>query len=322
MEIVAVQTGGDVSKDHVVVCVTGRKPFTVANREEDLRVAAEGLPRPCLVHMERSGGYERLPARIFRKAGIDVRLHNPLKARRLAQAVGATAKTDPVDAKGLAQTGSLLPFFPEKSADRQALADLSRAIQSIKKTIGQYKKRRSMPELDADAKKGYDAVVDALTRQMRTLDKDFVKRVNASAWAERYRIIMSVPDVGPVTARIALCELPENVAHATEAQICSYGGLAPIDDSSGRHTGPARIGHGNMRLKGGMYMSAITAIGHQTWAKDLYARLRAKGRTHQQGIVAIMRRQLIRIVAVVKRGTVWQKEPPANAKCPKTVAVP
>jgi transposase len=314
MDIVTVQVGGDVAKDQIVVCVQGGKPFKVRNTEEALRAAAESLPRPCIVHLERSGGYERLMARVFGESGIQVRLHNPLKARRLAQAVGATAKTDPVDAKGLAETGTLLPVSPVKSAERQKLADLSRAIQTIKKTIGQYKKRRSMPELDQTAKSAYKKVIEGLTREVKTLETAFVKKVKASSLAERYRIIKSIPDVGPVTARISLCELPENVATTTAARVSSFCGLAPIDDSSGKHTGPARIGHGNMRLKAGMYMSAISAIRHQKWAKDLYARLRAKSRTHQQAVVAIMRRQLVRIVSVVQRGTAWKPTPPESIR--------
>ena len=78
MDIVTVQVGGDVAKDQMVVCVQGGKTFKVRNYEEALRVAAERLPKPCEVHLERSGGYERLMARIFGESGIQVRLHNPL----------------------------------------------------------------------------------------------------------------------------------------------------------------------------------------------------------------------------------------------------
>ncbi len=314
MDIVTVEAGGDVGKDEILVCVKGGKPFKVRNEEEALRVAAERLPRPCVVHLERSGGYERLIARVFGECGIQVRLHNPLKARRLAQAVGATAKTDPVDAKGLAETGALLPVSPVKSAERQRLADLSRAIETIKRTRTQYKKRCCMPELDAAAKGAYKHVIENLTRQVKALEKDFLKKVMASSLAERYRIIQSVPDVGPVTTRISLCELPENVRTASTAQVSSFSGLAPIDDSSGKHTGPSRIGHGNMRLKAGMYMSAVCALRHQPWAKALYTRLRAKGRTHQQAIVAVMRKQLVRIVSVVQRGTSWEKDAPESIR--------
>jgi len=312
MDIVTVQSGGDVSKDEILICVKGAKPFKVLNQEGALLAAAERLPRPCVIHMERSGGHERLAARVLGASGIQVRLHNPLKARRLAQAVGRRAKTDAVDATALAETGELLPNFPPKSEERQALTDLCRAIETIKQTATQYKKRLGSPELDEAAKNAYRRVIKSLSSELQNLEKEFVKAVKASSLAEDYRLAISVPDVGPATARNCVCELPENVMQATTPQICSYAGLAPIDDSSGKHTGPSRIGRGNLRLKAAMYMSATAALSHQQWAKDLYARLRAKGRTHQQAIVAVMRRQLVRVATVIKRRTPWEKQPPGT----------
>lgn len=312
MNIVTAQIGGDVSKDEILVSVQGNKPFKTLNQEAALVAAAERLPRPCEVHLERSGGYERLAARVFTQAGIVVRLHNPLKARRLAQAIGPKAKTDAVDAKALAELGELLPVQEPKSAEREALSDLSRAIETIKQTITQYKKRRAVPELDEGAKHAYEKVIVALSKERDELIKQFEKRVRSSSLAADYKLILSVWDVGPVTARNCLCELPENAKRCRPCQVSSYAGLAPIDDSSGKHTGPSRIGRGAVRLKAGMYMSAISALRHQQWAKDLYAGLRAKGRTHQQAIVAVMRRQLLRVVAVLQRNTPWQAEPPTQ----------
>ena len=48
-------------------------------------------------------------------------------------------------------------------------------------------------------------------------------------------------------------------------------------------------------------MPALSAVRHQAWAKALYARLRAKGRTHQQAIVAVMRKLLHGIWIVLQR---------------------
>ena len=115
--------------------------------------------------------------------------------------------------------------------------------------------------------------------------------------------------MGPATARVLLCELPEDLPERTPAQICSYCALAPLDDSSGARRGPARLGQGNRRVKAALYMAAMCAVRTQRWAKELYARLRSKGRAHQQAICAVMRRLLLRAVAVLKRGSPWKDEP-------------
>lgn len=309
MVIVAVEAGIDVSSLELVTSIGGAKPFKLANDEASALQIAQVLPEGCPVHLESSGGYERTVQRVLTRAGFDVRVHNPLKARRLAQAIGASAKTDPLDAMDLSCTGALLPVHEPKSEERRGLADFSRAIDVLKRSIASYKVRRAVPELDEDARCAYDSAIQALEQQVKALEQKFVKRIKASAYRLEYELAQSVKCIGALTARVCICELPENFRKRSIAQICSYAGLAPIDNSSGKRDGTRRIGRGNSRLKRSFYMAGLTAIAREAWAKNLYARLRAKGRAHQQAIVAVMRRLLVRLLTVLKRGSPWQAEP-------------
>src|ERR1044072_5018467 len=301
MNIVASEVGIDVSKSDLFTSIDHVRPFVHANDEKGAKLIAGSLPPGSIVHIESRGGYERTVVRVLRESGFDVRVHNPLKARRLAEGVGSRAKTDPIDAKMLSYCGKLLACRKAKSAERQALTDFSRAIDNIKETIAQYKKRRKMPELDREAKDAYDCVIAALRAKAQKLEIQFVNRIAKSSCSKRYRLAQSIPCIGPVTARICVCELPEDALERSVRSAASYAGVAPIDDSSGKQKA-AHIQRGNERLKKGLYMAGIAAISHEPWAKDLYARLIAKGRTHQQAMVAIMRRLLIRVVTVLKRG--------------------
>ncbi|MFI5385312.1 MAG: IS110 family transposase [Fimbriimonadales bacterium] len=309
MSIVSSEVGIDVALAEVVVSIDQAKPLARPNTQEGAEQLARELPAGCVVHLESSGGYERSVVRVLREAGIDVRIHNPLTARRLAQGLGQKAKTDSIDARGLSANGHLLPAHKPKPAERQALADFSRAIDAIKETIGIYKQRHKMPEIDQAAKKAYGAVIKALEKQAKDLEKQFVERIKRSSCKDPYALAKSVPCIGPVAARVCICELPEDLATQPPRSISSYAGLAPVDRSSGKRTGPAHVARGNGRLKKGLYMAAVTAIRWEPWAKDLYARLRAKGRTHDQAIVSVMRRLLLRVTCVLKRGSPWQDEP-------------
>lgn len=309
MDSLVAQVGIDVAKHELVVSVNEGKPFTVANTAEGCKELLEFLPSKAFVHLEASGSYERTVRRVLEEGGLQVRVHNPLKVRRLAQARGRSAKTDQVDAVGLSRSGCLLPHRPVKSLERQKLADLSRAIGSIKQTIAGYKRHLGFPELDDDAAEAYTQAAALLQAKVDELQKKLGKRLAASSFAGRYELLLSVPGVGARTAAILVCELPEDVAERTSAQISSFAGLAPIDDSSGLRHGPARLGHGNRRLKAALYMGALSAVRTQVWAKDLYCRLRAKAKGHQAAISAVMRRLLVRVVAVIKRGSPWQEEP-------------
>lgn len=309
MDILTSQVGIDVSLDELVVSVDQNRPLLAPNTESGCDEVIRYIPVGSVVHLEATGGYERLIRRKLTEAGLKVVLHNPLKARRLAQSQGIKAKTDSVDAKVLSKSGQLLPERKVKSISRQELADHSRAIQTLKETIAGFRKRAGMPELDQSARDLYVACILDLKKKMEASIALFEQRVKQSECAKEYKLLQSIPGVGVVTARICVCEFPEDLHERSADQIASYAGLAPIDNSSGRRRGKSRLGHGNSRLKGAFYMPALSTIRDQAWANTLYAGLLAKGKCHQSAMVAVMRRLLVRAVAVVKRGSAWQAEP-------------
>ena len=310
MNSVTPQVGIDVSKAQNLVSIDQAKAFALPNTRAGFEQIVSRLPAGSVVHLEASGGYERPLRRALVLAGFVVRTHNALKARRLAQGLGTKAKTDPVDAKGLSATAHLLSVSKAKSEERENLADYSRMISGTQEMVGTLRRRLDAPGLDKDTIAETKKTTKYLNGRIATFEKHFVVRVKASSLAEKYKLILSVPGVGPKTARVCLCELPENLTEQEPGQIASYAGVAPINDESGTRKGSAHVGRGNSRLKGALYMPALGSVQRQQWAKDIYARLRAKGRAHQAAIVAVMRRLLMRIVAVLKRGTAWKDEPP------------
>jgi hypothetical protein len=68
-----------------------------------------------------------------------------------------------------------------------------------------------------------------------------------------------------------------------------------------------------MFLKGAFYMPAVNRVGIAPWAKEIYARRRARGCNHQQALVPVMRKMLTQVAAVLRRRSPWQAEPPARA---------
>jgi transposase len=308
MNSVTPEVGIDVDSIYLVTSIDQAKPVRIRNEELAIRPFIASLPPGALIHLEASGGYERVVRRLLRESGFTVRTHNPLKARRLAQARGPRAKTDPLDAVGLSRSGHLLPPTSTRTDERQKLADLSRAKEAITRTAGQYKVRAKAPDLDEDARTALLEVIEFLESKAKELEKQFETRVRATSYFREYQLCQSLDGVGKATARVITCELPEDFMERTGPELCSYGALAPVDCSSGKR-GRASLGKGNTRLKKALYMPALWALGHQTWAKELYARLRAKGRPHNSAIVAVMRRLFLRIIAVLHRGTPWIPEP-------------
>jgi transposase len=168
-----------------------------------------------------------------------------------------------------------------------------------------------VPGFSPEAIRALQAVVKTIDSQIEKLEKRFAGLAKKSSFAARYELALSVEGVGPVLARIAISELPENLHDWSTRQISSYSSVACMDNSSGTSVLNGTVpNHGNSHLKAGLYMPAVGLVATREWAKRTYSRLRAKGKTHQQAIIAIMHKLLIHLIAVLKRGSPWQAEPP------------
>lgn len=310
METLPAQVGIDVSKDRLDVCVEGERPFHAPNSQEGLREIAARLPAGAHVHLEASGGYERKAVRFLRARGFSASVHDPLRAKRLPQALSGRAKTDALDARRLAELGRQLPSQAERSLSEESLRDAVRASQTLKTTAAEYKRRAKGPELCEEAREAYAKACEGLAQIARDLEESFERDAKGSEIGERAALARSVPGVGPVVSRVLACELPPELEGTDAGRIASFVGIAPMDDSSGSRTGRKRIAEGCGWIKKVLYLAALACVRTQAWAKDLYARLKAKGRAHRQAIVAVMRRLLVRVHAVLKRGTPWEAEPP------------
>lgn len=307
MTIVEQQVGVDVSKGHLDISIGGEKAFRIPNTVLAVKQLAKRLAAGSVVHLESSGGYERVAQRVLAEAGIEVRIHNPRKVRRLADARSTTAKTDAIDAKHLAESGHLLTATQEKSAERQALCDISRTVTALKSDISKHKKRLGMPGIDECSRKALLKTVRFLEKQVEELQRDFLKKTAASAFALRYELAKSVPGVGPETARVLVSELPDDLSQLDRRRVASYAGVAPIDRSSGKFKGTSHTGRGNSHLKQALYMPALSVVRTHAWAKALYERQRALGKHFLVAIVAVMRRLICLVLAVLKRETPWKE---------------
>jgi transposase len=308
------RVGIDASKDRLEVFIdrpsNRRHVFNNDERGVD-KLKRELGQGNYVVAIEATGRYESLVRHALEAAGYTVKLQNPRQVRRLAEGMGTSCKTDKVDAKVLAETATLCAPNEPRSKEREALADVSRTIESLKREKSNHLKRIQVPGFSKVAIKSLKCVIAALNTQIQKLEREFVALVKTSSFAEKYRIALTVPSIGPVMARAAVCELPENLHGWSVRQISTYAGVAPVDESSGTKTLPSRVPkHKNVHLKAALYMPALNAVQTQEWARKTYARLMARGLKHQQAMIPIMHKLLFHLVAVLKRGSAWEAEPP------------
>jgi transposase len=316
MDSIAIPVGIDVSKDTLDTFMDrpkGRKRMKCRNDEDGARAIVAELQDggPYRIAMEATGRYESLLFRKLEEAGFEAAVQNPRLARHLAIGLGVEVKTDPIDAENLALTATVCKRTVPRSRLRESLGDMERTISSLTQERSAHKKRLQVPGFDLHVAEIVETIVAALDAQIARLERLFEAEVRKSVLAERYKLCQTVPGVGPATARVFVAELPEDLSGWTIRQICSYAGLTPLDNASGKSVKRSRLKlHGNMFLKAATYMPAVNLLARDPQAKALYARLREHDRSHRQAIVPIMHLVARRVAAVVKRGSPWQGDPP------------
>lgn len=299
--------GVDVSKDWIDVFVaSAQKLARVANRQLSLAEWVSGLGEVTVI-FEATGSYDHDLRTCLDEAGIPYVRMNPLRARHFARAAGFLAKTDRLDARILCRMGEALrpePAIPTQPV-RQRLYDLQARREDIVVMLIAEQGRLSTardPFICRDLK----ASIRSLTRRRDALQKQIEVHIEADRQlAEQYRQLQSAPGVGPQVACRLMASMPE-LGHVDRRQIASLAGLAPHARESGIYKGKRTIHSGRSHVRRAMYMAALVAIRWDQHWKTVYQTMREAGKAAKTAIIAVARRLLIRINAMLKTGLNYQ----------------
>jgi transposase len=106
-------------------------------------------------------------------------------------------------------------------------------------------------------------------------------------------IIASMPGFGPILGATLLVAAGELTAFPSAGHLAAAAGLVPVPNDSGRRTGnrhkPRRY---SRPLRHVFYLSAQTSMMRDGPNRDYYLKKRAHGRTHTQAVIALARRRI------------------------------
>lgn len=121
-----------------------------------------------------------------------------------------------------------------------------------------------------------------------------------------HRVLTSMPGVGVRTAARLLTEVVGR-DFQTPGHLASYAGLAPTTRRSGTSIrGEFANRGGNKRLKSALFTSAFASLNHAP-SRAYYDKKRAEGKRHKQAIIALARRRLDTLYAMLRDGTLYQE---------------
>jgi transposase len=302
--------GIDVSKDRLDVHVRpGGEVFAVSRDGKGLEQLVERLRvvSPTLVAVEATGGFETIVAAAIAGAELPLAVVNPAQIRHFAQAVGKRAKTDPIDAGVIAHFAEAVRPAPRTLPDEASrlLAELvGRRRQIIEMMVAE--RHREKRATNVRVRKSLVRHIAVLEKELNAIDQDIDTLVRGSAvWRAKEDLLASVPGIGQTLARALLADLPE-LGTLGRREIASLAGLAPYTRQSGRWRGKSMIGGGRSTVRAASFMAALVASRHNPPLKAFYQRLLAAGKPKMVALIAVARKLLTTLNAILRDNRPWQ----------------
>jgi transposase len=126
-------------------------------------------------------------------------------------------------------------------------------------------------------------------------------------------IIQSMPGFGPFLSASLLVGAGDLRAFPTAGHLAAAAGLVPVPNDSGRRAGnlhrPLRY---SRPLRNVFYLSAQTSMMRAGPNRDYYLKKRAHGASHSQAVIALARRRIDVLWALLRDNRTWTAAPPTR----------
>jgi transposase len=262
------------------------------------------------IGLEASGGYERGVMRALLAADMPVHQINPFKLRQFAKASGVLAKSDRLDARVIA---SFIAIMPTRRAQRQSPAiERLTEMLSVRRQLSDHKiaaQNASAMLEDAMLRRLSRRRIARLAADIDMLDRSLVEIVRGdAALTHRYRLLTSMPGVGLVLACTLIALLPE-LGSMSRKQVAALVGVAPYTFESGKLKGKRCIWGGRAPVRHVLYLAAMRASNWNPVLKVFHNRLKAADKLHKVAVVAVMRKMITMLNAMVRDDVAWADQP-------------
>lgn len=311
--------GIDVSKDTLdLVCLPeqGSCPSQIANTGQAILAWLNSIDSArSLCVLEPTGSYSASLVYHLQQKEVALSLVDPLRSAGFAQAQGIISKHDQQAAHTLALMGQRLDLalYPKQDAMTQQRKQLLSALNALKKQRqmlnNQLHALNQYPIVQFKAQQALEMTLDTVHQQIQQLEEQ-LDELSDEAHQQVLRHIQSVIGIGKITARSLLLAVG-NFDHFKHArQISKFLGLVPASHYSGTSVfKKGRISkRGCSEVRANLYMAARSAIRFNLACKDLYQRLRAKGKPHKQAMVAVMNKLVKQVFGCVSNNTEFDNQ--------------
>lgn len=318
--------GIDVSKGSLAVAMryeTKEVEVEYRNDEEGIRKLIEQLrpksakpaglsaTEPCgcgcgyKIVMESTGRHHFLVALRLSEAGLDVRVINPLLAKKYSHSQVRKVKSDRADARSLAQMAVLEAKLPQRfSADPYAvhlrqkmglIASMEKKLQALMATLKDYRHFQEQLNFQlSEAEQQLVTTVKSLAKQLDLLEREIQTLILAQTQQSQLtQKLQTVPGFSPWVAALLSQLLDTNCEHPK--QWIAFTGMDISVRQSGKWVGKGKLTkRGNPYLRKRLYSAAWGAAQNYPDFQRYYQQLKKQSRSHVESLL-IIARKLLRI---------------------------
>ena len=260
--------------------------------------------------MEATGNYCFLLLYLLDKAGIRASLINPKKIKNYARVMMSVTKTDAKDACLIADFGERFKPEPYRFPSEQImiLKQKKTVLRQLQKQLTATRNLQSslepLPVKDKKCLSSLKQTVTFIEKQIKYMQKE-MEAVVSDVFDRQLKLLTSIKGIG-VTLATALILATGGFTYFDNAkQVSRFIGICPTIEQSG--TSINIRGHinknGDENLRSLLYIAAWSASRHNASCRELYQRLRGRGKSGKLAMVAVANKLVRQAFAVVSSNT-------------------
>lgn len=281
------------------------------NLEKDL---PKGRKSDKQISMEATGVYHLKAAVYFQDKGYSVSVINPLIIKRFGEMKMLRAKTDPVDARTIAEYGfrEKAYSFIRKDGKRERISQLLKQIDDIHKMQTENNNRihalNKVPVADETVVSIYKGISEFLKMNEHEAEKR-IKTILEESFQSEYQKLIEIPGVGDRVSSLIIGFFGQFDHFENAKQVSSFIGLNP----SCRQSGASINGRGSISKKGNRYMrkilfmAALSAGKYNKTCMALYERLLSRGKSKRVALIAVANKLIRQIFAITKYDRIYDE---------------
>ncbi|MFH1051815.1 MAG: IS110 family transposase [bacterium] len=251
--------------------------------------------KQCMIWLE-------MPVQIIKSIGLQRGKSDKMDAQKIA----LYAYKNKEDIKLWQPKRAVINQIHELLTLRDRLTETENILQVPINEIKSIGDKSTATMVHSHCKKTLNAIQKDLSDVNDKLD-DIVK--NDQNVKRLYALSTSIPGIGRITTLKLICYTNEFNEYVNGKQLACYCGIAPFEHSSGSSVkGKTRVSNmANKQLKTVLHLGALSVIRSNGELKEYYLRKVAEGKNKMSVINAVRNKMLLRLSAVIRRGTPYEK---------------